>query len=175
MLYHSLDRVEFGNRVIFQPLIDELNFLSKQGISFNLTDFKGTIYFELGIILGENWGLHSITGFAESFSCNYPCRNCKVNKNEMSVMFQEDSSKLRNMENYREDLRINNVSLTGIKDECIWLGVENFELFSQVGVDVMHDLNEGIIKYIMCEIIVALIDKAKYFSIKLVNNKRVWS
>lgn len=68
-------------------------------------------------------------------------------------------------------MSINNVSLTGIKDECIWLRVENFELFSQVGVDVMHDSNEGVIKYIMCEIIVAFIDKAKYFSIRLVNNK----
>lgn len=91
--------MEFGNRVIFQPLIDELNFLSKQGILFNLPDFKGKIYFDLGLILGDNLGLHSITGFAESFSCNFPCRNCKVNKNEMSVMFQEDRSILRNMEN----------------------------------------------------------------------------
>lgn len=171
LLYHSSDRVEFGNRVVFQPLIDELNFLIRQGITFDRPEFKGTIFFDLGLILGDNLGLHSIIGFVESFSSNFPCRTCKVNKQEMMQLFQEDRSLLRNMANYREDLRINNVSLTGVKEECIWQRVDNFDLFSQVGVDVMHDLNEGVIKYIMCEIIVAFVDKAKYFSIELFNNK----
>lgn len=171
LLYHSSDRVEFGNRIIYEPLIEEINFLARHGISFNLADFKGIIYFELGLILGDNLGLHSVTGFAESFACNFPCRNCKVHKKDMAKLYQDVRSLLRNIENYREDLRIGNVSLTGIKQECIWLRVDNFDLFSQVGVDVMHDLNEGVMKYIMCEIIVALIDKAKYFSIILLNNK----
>lgn len=171
LLYHSSDRVKFGNRVIFQPLIDEFNFLINEGISFDIPDFKGTIYFDLGLILGDNLGIHSICGFVESFSSNMSCRTCKVTKNNMGVLFQEDSSLLRNMTNYREDLRTNNVSLTGIKDECIWLKVDNFDLFSHIGVDVMHDLNEGVMKYVMSEIIVALVDRAKYFSMQLLNNK----
>lgn len=67
LLYHSSDRVLFGNRIIFKPLIDELNYLSRNGIDFDLPYFKGTIYFELGLILGDNLGIHSITGFNESF------------------------------------------------------------------------------------------------------------
>jgi hypothetical protein len=171
LLYHSSDRIQFGNRVIFQPLIDEFNYLIKQGLDFDLPDFNGTIFFELALILGDNLGLHSITGFVESFSSNFSCRNCKVSKNNMAQLFQEDATLLRNMDNYMEDLRTNNVTLTGVKHECIWLRVENFDLFSQIGVDVMHDLNEGVMKYIMSEIIVALVDKEKFFSLQLVNNK----
>lgn len=138
LLYHSSDRVEFGNRIIFQPLIDEFNYLITHGISFDLPTFKGTIFFELGLILGDNLGLHSITGFVESFSSNFSCRNCKVNKNIMKHSFREDKALLRNMVNYTDDLRINNLSLTGVKEECVWLRVENFDLFSQIGIDTYH-------------------------------------
>jgi hypothetical protein len=171
LIYHSSDRVQFGNRVIFQPLIDELNFLLNDGIFIDHPDFKGTIYFDLGLILGDNLGLHNICGFVESFSANMTCRTCKVTRNNMIQLFQEDSSLLRDMNNYRQDLRTNNVSLTGVKEECIWLDVDNFNLFSHIGVDVMHDLNEGVMKYVMSEIIVALVDQAKYFSTQLFNNK----
>jgi len=35
------------------------------------------------------------------------------------------------------------MSSTGIKEKCVWLDVNNFSLFDQVGVDVMHDMFEG--------------------------------
>ncbi|KAL4702153.1 hypothetical protein ACJJTC_014997 [Scirpophaga incertulas] len=71
----------------------------------------------------------------------------------MLRQFHEDTSLLRNMINYREDIEKNNISITGIKEECIWLKVEHFDLFSQVGVDIMHDLNEGVIKYILMTVV----------------------
>lgn len=40
-----------------------------------------------------------------------------------------------------------------------------------MGYDVMHDLSEGVIKYIMSSLLVALIDECKLFTIELVNNK----
>jgi len=71
LLFHSSDRVKFGNAIIFKPLIDELNFLQEYGIEIDTPEFKGKLDFELGLILGDKLGLHSITGFTESFSSNY--------------------------------------------------------------------------------------------------------
>lgn len=171
LLYHSSDRVQFGNRIIFQPVIDQLNDLSINGIHFNRPDFTGTIYFELAFILGDNLGLHSILGFVESFSCTYPCRACKVEKSVMKSQFFEDKSLLRDMNNYEADVKLNNCSLTGVKERCVWLDVHNFELFSQTSYDVLHDASEGWCKYILSSLIVVLIDKLKYFTIDALNNK----
>lgn len=68
LLLHSADREEFKNNIIFKPIIDEFNFLQNNGVDIDTPDFKGKLYFELGLILGDNLGLHSITGFTESFS-----------------------------------------------------------------------------------------------------------
>jgi len=71
LLFHSSDRQKFGNNVIFKPLIDELNYLRNTGTEIETDDFKVNLKFELGII-GENLGIHSITGFVESFSSKHP-------------------------------------------------------------------------------------------------------
>lgn len=171
LLYFSSDRVEFGNRRIFQPLIDEFNFLIDHGIEFDTPEFKGTVYFELALILGDNLGIHSVTGFVESFSSNFPCRMCKVHKTDMTKQMRVDKSILRTMENYLEDLTVGDVTLTGVKEKCIWLAVRNFDLFTQTGVDVMHDIHEGVMKYVMAKLIVTLIVKEKFFTLEAMNFK----
>lgn len=89
----------------------------------------------------------------------------------MIQQFHQDDSLLRTVTNYRDDLNLNNPSLTGIKEECIWLSVDNFHLFRQMGFDVMHDWPEGVMKYIMSSLLIALIDECHFFTINLVNNK----
>jgi len=67
LLFHSTDRQKFGNNIIFRPLIDELNYLKETGIEVKTDKFERNIKFELGLIVGDNLGVHSITGFVESF------------------------------------------------------------------------------------------------------------
>lgn len=57
---------------------------------------KEKINFELGLILRDNYGIHSITSFIEGFSANYPCLVCKVRKEIMKYQDKEDISLLRN-------------------------------------------------------------------------------
>lgn len=119
LLFHSSDRQKFGNNVIFRPLINELNFLRTTGIDFDLVNFKGNIKFDLGLIIGDNLGIHSITGFVESFSSNYPCRMCRSNKFEIKKQCYADTSLLRNLEQYHLDVVENNISNSGIKEACV--------------------------------------------------------
>ncbi|KAF9408398.1 hypothetical protein HW555_011901 [Spodoptera exigua] len=112
LLFHSSDRVVFGNNVIFNCVIEELNYLSLNGIEFDLPDFTGVVHFELGLILGDNLGIHAISGFVESFSANYSCRVCKVPKQVMKTQCFENKEFLRTLSNYESDLRLGNPSET---------------------------------------------------------------
>jgi len=65
---------------------------------------------------------------------------------------------------------MNNLSVTGIKEKCVWLDVKNFNLFDQVGVDIMHDILEGCAKYIMGFIILFYLRDLKLFSLQVLND-----
>lgn len=80
-LFHSSDRVRFGNGMIFRRIIDEINYLSHTGFVVDTDVFQGTIKFRLGALTGDNLGLHSMLGFVERFSANYPCDTDSWQKN----------------------------------------------------------------------------------------------
>lgn len=171
-LFHYSDRLtENTNQAAFQPVIDELNYLlSRVGISLDIPEFQGIIKFKLGAILGDNLGLHSILGFVESFNAKYPCRICRANKEQVQQMCSEDTSLLRNKENYVADINSNNPNKTGVKYKAIWYALDDFNLFKHVAVDVMHDILEGVAKYTMVLIINSLLSK-KYFTLKELNDR----
>jgi len=81
LLFYSSDRVKFGNNIIFKPLIDKINYLRDTGIYINTDVVNGILKF--GVLVGDNLGIYSITGFVESFSSNYPCRVCILRKDEI--------------------------------------------------------------------------------------------
>lgn len=170
-LFHYSDRLtEEGNQAAFNLIIDELQFLSTVGITLDIPEFHGIIKFKLAAILGDNLGLHSILGFVESFSANYPCRVCRANKEQVQNMCSEDISLLRNKENYLADVDKNNSSETGVRHKAIWYALDNFDLFKQVAVDIMHDILEGVASYTMTLVINSLLAK-KYFTIKELNDR----
>lgn len=171
LLFHSSDRAAFGNSVIFRSLINEFNYLSENGIDFDLPTFKGKLYFELGVILGDNLGLHSLLGFVESFSANFSCRTCKVPKSILKEQCYEDESLLRNLDMYNRDLVLNDPTLTGIKERCTFLDIKYFDIFQQVGVDVMHDILEGVAKYVLSFILLEYTQKSKLFSLTVLNER----
>jgi len=60
--------------------MNELNYLTETGIGVNTDKFERNIKFELVLIVGDNLEVHSITGFVEKFSSDYPCRMCKIKR-----------------------------------------------------------------------------------------------
>lgn len=171
LLFHSSDRTRFGNKIIFEPVINELNYLSTTGISFNLPNFSGIVHFELALIIGDNLGIHSITGFLESFSANYSCRICRITKERMKVQSREDLELLRCESDYEADLVENIPANSGVKERCVWLKVDGFRLFRQVGIDIMHDILEGVGKYVMALVISKYVRRFKYFSLEFLNTR----
>lgn len=65
----------------------------------------------------------------------------------------EDPTLLRNSENYYNDLATNNVSMTGIKEKCIFNVVPSIDIVDLLFVDGMHGCLEGVGHYSMIPII----------------------
>lgn len=172
-LFHSSDRITYGNKLTFQSVIDELNDLCKVGIQVDNALFSGNIFFHVAAITGDNLGLNGILGFTESFNSTYCCRTCTIKKSEIQVKFVEVESLLRTDESYERDLLLNDASLTGIKEKCIWLELENFSLFEHIAVDLLHDFLEGCCRYVMNHLVTYLVKDAKLISFSILKSKIV--
>lgn len=98
-------------------------------------------------VTGDNLGINSILGFNECFRSNYYCRFCKCAKEACSKNCCDTLITRRTIENYNEDLQINDNSKTGIKENSIMNRVSNFHVTQNFAVDSMHDLASFIIFY----------------------------
>lgn len=169
LLFHSSDRVKFENNIIFKPLINELNYLRDTGVYISTDNFKGTIQFELGVIVSDNLGVHNITGFVESFSPNYPCQIYKMRKEDIQNQSSVDNNLIRTVEQYNLDVNEGDVSSSGIKETCIWHKVLGFNVLEQVGMDIMHDILEGVGKYDLAFLISYYVKDLKIFTLQVLN------
>ncbi|EFN60891.1 hypothetical protein EAG_02219, partial [Camponotus floridanus] len=158
ILFLSRDRKEFGIKRIFAPLIEELNFLEQNGITITVNGNTHKIYFMLGLLFGDNLGLHTMCRFLQSFRANYACRFCKLHRTFCETTCLEDETVLRTRTSYVTDLTLENSSLTGIKEECVFNEVNSFHVTDNAYVDIMHDVLEGIAHYDMIPIINHFID-----------------
>lgn len=141
-LFHSSDRSHYkiSNKKMFRALIKELIKIQENGIQLSN---HITIYFSLGLVLGDNLGLNSILGFVESFSANHYCRICRSPKSDLQNFICE-SKLLRNKINYESDLIQDNVSVTGLNELCIFNNIPNFHVTENIVCDFMHNIPEGL-------------------------------
>lgn len=77
---------------------------------------------------------------------------------------------MRDMNNYNALKSLNDVSKSGIKDNCVWLDVKDFNLLDNVAVDLLHDLLEGICVKVMKLIITELIE-SKLIQLKNITDR----
>lgn len=82
-----------------------------------------------------------------------------------------DENLLRNLEQYHLDVIEGNVSDSGVKEACVWHDVLEFSVLDQVGVDIMHDLLEGVCKYDLSFLLLYYIQDLKLFSLQVLNER----
>lgn len=171
LLFYSDERKRTSNYDVFRPLLNELKQLEEKGITVvSETGVPVQVFFAVTLIVGDNAGVHAILGFVESFSATYCCRVCKTSNEDTGTQLAEDVTTLRNGQNYEKDVQENNVSVTGIKEECIWHTFPSFHVTENIAFDIMHDLDEGILNLDMCGIISTLISRRR-FDYELLNDR----
>lgn len=76
------------------------------------------------------------------------------------------------IDNYSNDIEINNFGNTGIYQESVLNQIYSFHVISNYCVDVMHDVFEGICHYDMCHAILYYTETVKLFSLETLNNRK---
>ena len=147
LLCKSSDRKDFGNKAIFQPLVDELNDLCKKGIAVRTSTRVYTVYFQLVLMIGDNLGQNEIFEFVQNFNHGKPCRTCSVDIEGKKTLCIEKTELLRTLDTYKSDLSMNDTSLTGVKEDCIFDSIEEFNIFPNGSYDLLHNELEGRISY----------------------------
>lgn len=149
---------------VFKNLIDELNYLETVGISITVNNKEHTIFFMVVLIIGDNLDM-AILGLTESFVATYPCRFCKSTRSQCQAQITQNDNSLRNSDNYEADVIVDDVSLNGIKDWCVWNKINSFNITTNFSVDIMHDMLECVCKFDLGMLKKKIINEFKYFSI----------
>ncbi|XP_057340567.1 uncharacterized protein LOC130677732 [Microplitis mediator] len=166
LIFYSHDRSDFGNEKIFSKFIYDLKKLELDGIQIKVDNNEFNVKFVTLTIAGDNLGLNSITGFAESFNATYFCRICTTTKSESMTQVTENLQTLREVKNYDSDVE----NLEKLKSLCIWNDLPSFHVYENWSCDVMHDLMEGIHRYSMALIIKNLVNN-EYFTVDRLNKR----
>jgi hypothetical protein len=170
MLYFSEDRKLFGNKSMFSNLVLKLSKLYNDGIILQNNSQYKKVKVIMCFILGDNLGLNQLLGLVESFSASHYCRFCVLNKDECRVEIFENTEKLRNLENYKKAVELKNPKETGIKEDSIFNQIPNFHLTTNLSVDRMHDIDEGVAKYDAYFLIKVFVTR-KFFTLEDLNLK----
>lgn len=171
VLFHSADLKDFGSKIVFSKLIEECNELESTGIIIKNSNKTYKIYLCAALFLGDNLGLNTMLGYVQSFHANYYCRFCKCHRSEMEKQVVQKDNTLRNRINYQTDLNLNNVTETGIKEECVLNLINSFHVTENFAVDISHDIFEGVALYDITNILYQFIITDKLFSIEILNYK----
>lgn len=171
-IFQSVDKKIFGNKAIFQRLIDDLKDLSENGIEVETTEGSEMVYFELGLFLGDNLAMHELLGFVTSFVATHPCRFCEITKPLLRTTASEIPGLIRTKKSYDNAVELisGNQHVRGIISKCIWHDLPNFHAIENLSVDFMHDFIEGICKIELINVVQLLIS-LKLISDETINNR----
>lgn len=144
-------------------IVNEIHDLESSGMPIGQHTVRGTIV----NIACDNLGASGVFGFTESFAANFYCRHCECEKSDCQNRVEENKSKRRTIESYTKNLkRAENMKpkidlkvTKGIKRSCKFNDLENFHVIENMPVDVMHDVNEGIVAYCIHDFFALLIEK----------------
>lgn len=140
---------------IWRMVVRDIQQLEKFGFEVkdeNSRILRGTI----SCICWDNLGANSSLALCESFSANHFCRVCKLTKAECQTRCEEVLSEYRTMEDYARQLsliedstKVNFTESCGVKRYCSLNDLAYFKIFVNQSVDIMHDLNEGVIPFLL--------------------------
>lgn len=168
MLINSNDRQRKG---VFDIYLDEMKKLESDGFTVTVDGVAYKIFVVLVQVIGDNLGLNGLLGYVESFTANFPCRLCKVSRAEFNHTYVEIPEKLRTEQGYLDDLAVGDPSMSGIKGPCPYNNLPSFNVVMNVYCDLMHDVLEGVCRYVIPAVLNCFIYQKKLFNLDTLNGR----
>ncbi|XP_042147361.1 uncharacterized protein LOC121047091 [Ixodes scapularis] len=158
----------YGLHKIFDPLVRDIAELEKNGIIVN----GEVIYGSVLAVTGDNLSSHRLGGFKCSFNHGRICRFCLALHHEIAHKHLEQDFVQRSPTGHRHHLDMLRSgapcsSLYGVREPCA-LNFTGFEPTEHLPPDVMHDLLEGVIPFVMKHVISHLIS-GNFFTLSALN------
>lgn len=104
----------------------------------------------------DNLGADTGLGFSGGFNSTYYCRKCECTKKECQELTRENIEKKRTKDKYNEQIlaiaeseKVELKKTKGIKYYCALSDCNFFHILDNPTVDVMHDINEGAIPFLI--------------------------
>jgi hypothetical protein len=129
---------------ILQHPVNALSSLGRQGLNVQCNEYTGKVNICLGQVTGDNLGLHQVFGFTESFVSNFPCRFCRMPRYKCMKAGTENILFRRDQRGYEADLKLGNLSKTGVKTVSVFNEIPSFHITQNYCPDIMHDVLEGV-------------------------------
>ncbi|XP_064470269.1 uncharacterized protein LOC135385020 [Ornithodoros turicata] len=158
----------YGLDRILEPLVKDVTELETEGIVVNSIRYTGSVL----CLSGDNLSSHRVGGFATSFSHGRVCRFCMALHYELSAKHKEQHFHMRSPESHAYHLDMLErglpaLSLYGVKRPCA-LPLHGFDPTEHLPPDVMHDVHEGILPFLLKHVLSKLVSD-KYFSLETLN------
>lgn len=180
------ESTDFNN--IWRLVADEIKVLESVGINISKTlNLRGSI----SNVCADNAGANTCLGFAEGFNAVHSCRICELPKTACQTTCNEQLSELRTIEKYEDSLKmlaectkVNYAQTKGIRMNCDLNKLNSFHVVQNYCIDIMHDLNEGVVPFLMRLIFnhciekkiftrSTIITKSQYFDYGKINKKNI--
>lgn len=175
-LFHSEDLKSDNINLneILSPIVNELKLLESVGLDISHSqNVKGT----LESFVFDNLGGNTVFGFVQSFAAKYFCRICIMSKHDTQIETIEKNELLRNLNDYKKYIEIikNTESIDfkltkGVKTYCILNELKHFNIFDNASVDIMHDMLEGTVPFLLRSMFTCLIEN-KMMTLEQINRK----
>lgn len=143
-------QTDFNN--IWEAVVKDIKYLETNGIEIDGFNVKGALVY----LSFDNLGGNNCLGLVESFQAFFYCRICQMPKELCQHAVEENPKMLRNRNDYKEQLKIieasesvNYSQTKGIKRLCVLNKLDYFHIVENISVDIMHDLNEGVIPFLL--------------------------
>lgn len=141
---------------VLETILTDIRLIETNGI---LTSSKRNLKGTLACVSFDNLGGNVLFGFSGGFNANYYCRICETKRSECQIMVDESTMILRTKEEYERtiaqieaDASLSLTETKGIKSSCLLNNLPNFHILSNVTVDLMHDVFEGVVGFQLEEV-----------------------
>lgn len=173
LLCKEKDFKYFGQKLVFQPLIDDLKILETSGIYVPIIGhIKGSIIF----IIGDNLGSHTVGGYSENFSSGSICRFCNITVEEFREKPYSLSAPERTAASYNDAVQLVEsgecTEVNGVKFNSIFNSLSYFHVcFPGMPPCIGHDVFEGIVPYDLALIFKHFIKVKHLFTYEILNRR----
>jgi hypothetical protein len=167
----------YGLNFLLKPIVDELKSL-EQGVEIILHGKLEVLYGTLALFTADNLASHEVGGFKKGFARGKrKCRYCLGTHEEIQCFFEDGMFIRRTIASHdlqTAGLETNShehfAKVYGLNNKSILNELEHFHVVEGLVPDLMHDLHEGILPYVLCLLLHYFITEKIFFTIDQFNH-----